>query len=65
MARVHVAPRSCLQWPDSRYLVELSDCCCLRSLRRLAEVVDKELCERQDAQPARPMEPAVMRKLPC
>jgi hypothetical protein len=40
-----------LQSLGSLALVDLSDCCCFRSLPRLGELVDQILFERQLAQP--------------
>jgi hypothetical protein len=48
----------------SCFLVELNDCRCFRSMRRLAERVDQEVFERQAALPARAMDPALLRELP-
>jgi hypothetical protein len=43
--------------------VELNDCRCFRSLRRLAELVDQEVFDRQAALPARAMDTALLREL--
>lgn len=51
-------------WLGSRFLVELNDCRCFRSFRRLAELVDQEVFERQAALPARAMDPVLLRELP-
>jgi hypothetical protein len=44
--------------------VELSDCCCFRSLPRLGELVDQILLERQVAQPPLQLDPEVLEVLP-
>jgi hypothetical protein len=51
MAHSHQSRRSSLQLFDSQALVDLSDCCCFRSLPRLGELVDQILFEWQVAQP--------------
>lgn len=56
--------RSSLQSLGSQALVELSDCCCIRSLPRLAELVDQILWERQCSRPALPMDPEILALLP-
>jgi hypothetical protein len=56
--------RSQLQSLRSQALVELSDCCCLRSLPRLGELVDQLLFERQVAQPPLPLDPEILEVLP-
>ena len=58
------ARRSSLQSLGSQALVELSDCCCFRSLPRLGEVVDQILFERQVAQPPLPLDPVILEVLP-
>jgi hypothetical protein len=45
--------------------VELSDCCCFRSLPRLGELVDQILFERKVAQPSLPLDPEILELLPC
>jgi hypothetical protein len=64
MAHSHQSRRSYLQSLGSRALVDLSDCCCFRSLPRLGELVDQNLFERQVAQPALPLDPQVLEVLP-
>jgi hypothetical protein len=64
MAAVHVSRRSGLQGLGSQGLVELSDCCCCRSLHRLGELVDQELFEQQAALPARALDPEILQELP-
>jgi hypothetical protein len=49
MAHSHQSRRSYLQSLGSQALVDLSDCCCFRSLPRLGELVDQILFERQVA----------------
>ena len=44
--------------------MELSDCCCFRSLHRLGELVDQILFERQVAQPPMPLDPEILKVLP-
>jgi hypothetical protein len=44
--------------------VDLSDCCCFRSLPRLGELVDQILLERQVAQPPLPLDPEILEVLP-
>ena len=56
--------RSYLQLLGSPGLVDLSDCCCFRSLPRLGEVVDQILFERQVAQPPLPLDPVILEVLP-
>jgi hypothetical protein len=56
--------QSVAQSLDSQALVDLSDCCCFRSLPRLGELVDQILFERQVAQPTLPMDPQVLEVLP-
>ena len=64
MAHSHHSRRSYLQSLRSQALVELSDCCCFRSLLRLGEPVDQILFERQVAQPPLPLDPEVLKVLP-
>ena len=64
MAHSHVSRRSYLQSLGSQALVDLSDCCCFRSLPRLGEVVDQILFERQVAQPPLTLDPQVLEVLP-
>jgi len=40
--------------------VDLSDCCCFRSLPRLGELLDQILFEQQVAQPPLPLNPEVL-----
>ena len=47
-----------------RPFVDLSDCCCFRSLPRLEEVVDQILFERQVAQLPLPLDPEILEVLP-
>jgi hypothetical protein len=44
--------------------VDLSDCCCFRSLPRLGELVDRILFERQPAQAPLPLDPEILEVLP-
>ena len=61
---------SSASWPSqgsvvgSQALVELSDCCCFRSLPRLGALVDQILFERQVAQPPLPLDPEILEVLP-
>jgi hypothetical protein len=64
MAQSHRSRRSQLQSLRSQALVELSDCCCLRSLPRLGEVVDQLLFERQLATPPLAIDPEILQLLP-
>jgi hypothetical protein len=64
MAHSHSSRRSSLKSLGSQALVELSDCCCFRSLPRLGELVDQLLFERQVAQPPLPLDPQVLEVLP-
>ncbi len=64
MAHSHQSRRSNLQSLGSQALVELSDCCCFRSLPRLGELVDQILLERQVAQPPLQLDPEVLEVLP-
>ena len=64
MAQSHLARRSQLQSLRSQALVELSDCCCLRSLPRLGELVDQLLFERQLATPPLAIDPEILQLLP-
>jgi hypothetical protein len=64
MAHSHISRRSSLQSLGSQALVELSDCCCFRSLHRLGELVDQILFERQVAQPPMPLDPEILKVLP-
>ena len=63
MAQSHLSRRSQLQSLRSQALVELSDCCCFRSLSRLGVVVDQILFERQVAQPPLPLDPEILEVL--
>ena len=64
MAHSHQSRRSYLQSLGSQVLVDLSDCCCIRSLPRLGEVVDQILFERQLVQPPLPLDLEVLEMLP-
>jgi len=64
MAHSHSSRRSYLQSLGSQALVDLSDCCCFRSLPRLEELVDQILFERQMAQPPLPLDPGILEVLP-
>jgi len=64
MAHSHISRRSYLQSLGSQALVDLSDCCCFRSLPRLGELVDQILFERQVAQPPLPLDPEILEVLP-
>jgi hypothetical protein len=64
MAHSHISRRSYLQSLGSQALVDLSDCCCFRSLPLLGELVDQILFERQVAQPPLPMDPEIVEVLP-
>ena len=64
MAQSHLSRRSQLQSLRSQALVELSNCCCLRSLPRLGEVVDQLLFERQVAQLPLPFNAEILEVLP-
>jgi hypothetical protein len=64
MAHSHLSRRSSLQSLGSQALVDLSDCCCFRSLPRLGELVDQILFERQVALPPLPLDPQVLEILP-
>ena len=64
MAHSHISRRAYLQSLGSQALVDLSDCCCFRSLPRLGEVVDQILFERQVAQPPLTLDPEILEVLP-
>ena len=64
MAHSHQSRRSYLESLCSQALVELSDCCCFRSLPRLGELVDQILFERQVAQPPLPLDPQILEVVP-
>ncbi len=64
MAHSHVSRRSYLQSLGSQALVDLSDCCCFRSLPRLGELLDRILFERQPAQAPLPLDPEILEMLP-
>jgi len=64
MAHSHISRRSYLQSLGSQALVNLSDCCCYRSLPRLGELVDQILFERQVAQPPLPLDPQILEVVP-
>ena len=64
MAHSHISRRSYLQSLGSQALVDLSDCCCFRSLPLLGELVDQLLFERQVAQPPLPLDPEILQVLP-
>lgn len=64
MDQSHFSRRSQLQSLRSQALVELSDCCCLRSLPRLGELVDQLLFERQLATPPLAIDPEILQLLP-
>ena len=64
MAHSHQSRRSSLQSLDSQALVDLSDCCCFRSLPRLGELVDQILFERQVALQPLPLDPEILGVLP-
>ena len=50
MAHSHQSRRSYLQLLGSQALIDLSDCCCFRSLPRLGELVDQIPVERNSPQ---------------
>jgi hypothetical protein len=60
----HISRRAYLQSLGSQALVDLSDCCCFRSLPRLGELVDRILFERQPAQAPLPLDPEILEVLP-
>jgi hypothetical protein len=64
MAHSHLSRRSSLKSLVSQALVDLSDCCCFRSLPRLGELVDQILFEWQVAQPPLPLDPEILEVLP-
>ena len=64
MAHSHISRRAYLQSLGSQALVDLSDCCCFRSLPRLGELVDRILVERQPAQAPLPLDPKILEMLP-
>jgi hypothetical protein len=64
MAYSHQSCRSYLQLLGSQALVDLSDCCCFRSLPRLGELVDQILFERQVDQQPLPLDPEILEVLP-
>ena len=64
MAHSNQSRRSYLQSLGSQALVDLSDCCCFRSLPRLGELVDQILFEWQVAQPPLPLDPETLVVLP-
>ena len=64
MAHSHHSRRPYLQSLGSQALVDLSDCCCFRSLPRLGELVDQILFERQVAQPPLPLDPEILEVQP-
>jgi len=64
MAQSHQSRRSYLQSLGSQALMDLSDCCCFRSLPRLGELLDRILFERQPAQAPLPLDPEIHEMLP-
>jgi hypothetical protein len=64
MAHSHQSRRSYLQSLGSQALVDLSDCCCFRSLPRLGELVDQILFERQVSQAPLPLDSEILELLP-
>ena len=60
MAHSHFFRRSYLESLGSQALVDLSDCCCFRSLPRLGELVDQILFERQVALSPLPLDPEIL-----
>jgi len=64
MAHSHQSRRSYLQSLGSQALMDLSDCCCFRSLPRLGELLDRILFERQPAQAPLPLDPEIHEMLP-
>jgi hypothetical protein len=64
MAHSHVSRSSYLQSIGSQALVDLSDCCCFRSLPRLGELLDRILFERQPAQAPLPLDAEILERLP-
>jgi hypothetical protein len=44
--------------------VDLSDCCCFRSLPRLGKLLDQILFERQVAKAPLPLDPGILKVLP-
>ena len=64
MAHSHQSRRSSLKSLVSQALVDLSDCCCFRSLPRLGELVDQILFERQVDQQPLPLDPEILGVLP-
>jgi hypothetical protein len=64
MAHSHQSRRSSLKSLGSQVLVDLSDCCCFRSLPRLGELVDQILFERQVDQQPLPLDPEILEVLP-
>ena len=64
MGHSHQSRRSSFQSLGSQALVDLSDCCCFRSLPRLGELLDRILFERQPAQAPLPLDPEILEVLP-
>ena len=64
MAPSQVSRRSYLQSLGSQALMDLSDCCCFRSLPRLGELLDRILFERQPSQAPLPLDPEILEMLP-
>ncbi len=64
MVHSHVSRRSYLRSFGSQALVDLSDCCCFRSLPWLGELLDRILFERQPAQAPLPLDPEILGMLP-
>ena len=64
LAHSHLSRRSSLQSLGSQALVDLSDCCCFRSLPRLGELVDQILFERQVVQPPLPLDSEILEMMP-
>jgi hypothetical protein len=64
MAHSHQSRRSYRQSLGAQALVDLSDCCCFRSLLRLGELVDQILFERQVAQSPLPLDLWILEVLP-
>ena len=64
MAHSHQSRRTSLQSLGSQALVDLSDCCCFRSLPRLGELVDQILFVRQVVQLPLPLDPEILEVLP-
>ena len=63
-SHAHAHRRLWLRGSSSRLLLALSEASCAKSLHRLGELVDQELCNRQQSAPVVPMNPELPELLP-